>query len=77
MSEGAGRLEITDQPKVGYLTGVAFDDFEASFSITLLNDHGAAWALRVNGEGDYYLFYLSGPGGLYRNRFIAGIVRGG
>ena len=77
MSEGAGRLEIADQPQVGYLTDVAFADFEASFNIKLLSNRGAAWALRVNGEGDYYLFYLTGTEGLYPNRFLFYVMRDG
>lgn len=76
-SSGKGSLEVSNQPHVGYLTGVAFDDFTASFNVTLLNDRGAAWALRVNGEGDYYVFYLSGPGGLQPKRFVSYIVRDG
>ena len=76
-SSGAGSLEVTNQPQVGYLSEVALADFEASFSLKLLDNRGAAWALRVNGEGDYYLFYLSGPEGLYPNRFLSYVVRDG
>ena len=76
-SRGAGSLEITGQPQLGYLKGVAYKDLEAAFDLTLLDRRGAAWAVRVNGEGDYYLFYLSGPDGLHPNRFLATVVRGG
>ena len=31
----------------------------------------------MSGPGDYYLFYLSGPDGLYPNRFLSYVVRGG
>lgn len=74
---GKGSLEVADQPQVGYLKDVSFADFYAVFTVTLLDDRGAAWAARVNGEGDYYLFYLSGPGGLYPNSFASYVVRGG
>ncbi|HEV3470196.1 MAG TPA: TIR domain-containing protein [Pyrinomonadaceae bacterium] len=77
MSQGAGSLEIADQPQVGYATGVAFENFGASFDLRLLDGRGAAWALRVNGPENYYLFYLSGPEGLYPNRFLSYVVRDG
>jgi TIR domain len=77
MSSGAGNLEITSQPQVGYLTEVAFTDFEANFDIKFLSNRGAAWALRVSGEGDYYLFYLTGTEGPLRKRFLSSVVRDG
>lgn len=77
MSHGGGSLEVTNQPQVGYLSAAAYADFEAAFALNLLSNRGAAWALRVNGEGDYYLFYLSGPGGLYPRRFLSYVVRDG
>jgi hypothetical protein len=72
-----GRLEIENQPQVGIATGVNFDNFEMHFHLKLLNDAGAAWALRVVDANKYYLFYLSGPDGIYKNRFITYVVQDG
>jgi serine/threonine protein kinase len=72
-----GRLEIENQPQVGFPNGINYDNFEMNFHLKLLNDAGAAWALRVNDSNNYYLFYLSGPGGNYPNRFITYVVRDG
>lgn len=76
-NEGEGSLEITGQPQVGYASGIVFEDFEVSFDLKLLNGGGASWALRVNGPGNYYLFYLSGPAGMYPKRFLSYVVRDG
>jgi serine/threonine protein kinase len=72
-----GRLEIENQPQVGFPNGINYDNFEMNFHLKLLNDAGAAWALRVKDSNNYYLFYLSGPGGSYPNRFITYVVRDG
>jgi serine/threonine protein kinase len=72
-----GRLEIENQPQVGFPTGINYDNFEMTFHLKLLNDAGAAWALRINDSNNYYAFYLSGPGGNYPNRFISYVVRDG
>ncbi len=77
-TDGQGRLVIENQPQVGRATGIVYDDFEMSFNLKLLNDGGAAWALRVDDSGaNHYLFYLSGPQGKYPNRFLTYVVRDG
>lgn len=76
-SSGQGSLVVSNQPQVGYLTGVAYADFNADFNLKLLSNRGAAWAARVVDEKNYYLFYLSGPEGQYKNRFVTYIVRDG
>jgi hypothetical protein len=77
-NEGKGRLVIQEQPRVGCASGVVYEDFNMSFNLKLLNNGGAAWALRADSSGDnYYLFYLSGPEGQYANKFVTYIVRGG
>jgi hypothetical protein len=72
-----GRLEIENQPRVGFPAGVYYDNFTVNFQLKLLNDAGAAWALRVRDSDNYYLFYLSGPGGNYPNRFVTYVVQDG
>lgn len=72
-----GRLEIENQPQPGFPVGVNYDNFEMHFHLKLLNDAGAAWALRISDPNKYYLFYLSGPDGIYPNRFITYIVQDG
>ncbi len=72
-----GRLEIENQQQVGFLAGTYYDNFRVNFQLKLLNDAGAAWALRVKDSDNYYLFYLSGPGGNYPNRFVTYVVRNG
>jgi hypothetical protein len=77
-NEGQGRLVIEKQPQVGCATGIVYGDFELHFNLKLLNQGGAAWALRADESRDnYYLFYLSGPGGKYSNRFLTYMVRDG
>ncbi|MEP7340459.1 MAG: toll/interleukin-1 receptor domain-containing protein [Acidobacteriota bacterium] len=39
-----------------------YSNFEMRFHAKLTENGGAAWAVRVNNENDYYLFYLAGPG---------------
>jgi hypothetical protein len=75
--EGERQLEVSNQTQLGFLTDVAYEDFNGKFTLKLLDDRGAAWALRVAGPDDYYLFYLSGPDGPYPNRFLSYVVRGG
>ncbi len=38
-----------------------YRDFVLRFHATLGNSGGAAWAVRIQGKDDYYLFYLAGP----------------
>jgi Adenylate and Guanylate cyclase catalytic domain len=73
-----GRLELKDQQEIIWAPDVYVEDFAMQFHLKLINDGGAAWALRVQEDvKNYYLFYLSGPGGLSPNRFITYLVRNG
>ena len=54
------RLFIAQQPRVGYVTKLAADDFTMVFHLKLENAAGAAWALRIRDPDNYYLFHLSG-----------------
>ncbi|HMG32618.1 MAG TPA: protein kinase [Blastocatellia bacterium] len=69
------RLLIEDQPLVGFPTGVSYRSFKMSFHLRLESAAGAAWALRVKDSNNYYLFYLSGPDGQIRNRFLTYLIR--
>ena len=72
------RLQIENEPILGYAPDVNVADFYMSFHLTLINDAGAAWALRVKDPNNYYLFYLSGPGGMNdKNTFFTYLVRDG
>ena len=69
------RLQIENQPQLGYIPDKNYADFEMGFHLTLENAKGAAWAIRVQPDTrSYYLFYLSGPDGQSRNRFLTYIV---
>ena len=48
-----------------------------TFHLKLLNDGGAAWALRVKDPNNYYLFYLSGRGTMVENYFLTYVVQDG
>lgn len=77
-SFGKQRLQIENEPILGYAPEVNVGDFDMSFHLTLINDGGAAWALRVKDPNNYYLFYLSGPGGMNdKNTFFTYLVRDG
>jgi len=70
----SGRLHIADSPIIGFPTDLRYFDFEMHFLLRLTNAGGAAWALHIKDPNNYYLFYLSGPEGLFPNRFITYIV---
>ncbi|HEY3135084.1 MAG TPA: adenylate/guanylate cyclase domain-containing protein [Blastocatellia bacterium] len=70
-------LQVENQPIVGYPPEVNCADFTMTFHLKLINDGGAAWALRVKDTDNYYLFYLSGPGGLSPNIFFSFVVQDG
>lgn len=74
-SRKAGRLEVANATTVAFATGYNYRDFYMTFYLKMVNDGGAAWAVRVKDTSNYYLFYLSGPGGLFPKRFNAYIVR--
>jgi TIR domain-containing protein len=70
------RLLIDKQPQLVFLLDRNYGDFQMTFLLKLEEDAGAAWALRVQNDArDYYLFYLSGPTGEYRNQFLTYVVR--
>lgn len=70
-------LQIEDQPQIGYPRDVICEDFTMEFHLKLINDGGAAWALRVKDPNNYYLFYLCGPSGETPNFFLTYVVRDG
>lgn len=53
------RLFVANQPRVGWATNVAADDFTMTFHLRLETPVGAAWALRIRAQDNYYLFHLS------------------
>ena len=71
----SGRLNIEDAPTLGFPTGIRYRDFIAQFHLKLTNAGGAAWAVHAKDSNNYYLFYLSGPNGLFPGRFNTYIVR--
>lgn len=75
MSIRQGNLHFEDAKALGLPTNIRYRDFEMNFHLKLTNGGGAAWAVRVKDSNNYYLFYLSGPDGLFPNRFNTYIVR--
>lgn len=73
----SGRLYIENAPAIGFPKNIVYRDFEENFYLLLVNDGGAAWAVRVKDSNNYYLFYLSGPTGLFPNKFLTYIVKDG
>lgn len=71
------RLELSDQQEIIWARDLYVEDFTMQFHLKLLNDAGAAWALRAQDPMNYYLFYLSGPKGLSPNKLITYVVRDG
>ena len=71
----SGHLAIENSPGVGYASKILYRGFESSFDLKLGNTGGAAWVVRMKDPGNYYLFYLSGPSGLYPNSFVTYIVK--
>src|SRR5262249_36762992 len=57
--------------------GITYRDFVMAFHLRLEDGKGAAWAVRAKDSNDYYLFYLSGPKGLFPNRFSTYVVKNG
>ncbi len=70
------RLFIAAQPRLGFATNVVVDDFTMTFHLKLENAAGAAWALRIRDQDNYYLFYLDGSK-TATSYFSAYIVRAG
>ncbi|HEY6330352.1 MAG TPA: PEGA domain-containing protein [Blastocatellia bacterium] len=73
----SGRLYIANAPAVGFPKNIVYRDFIENFYLQLVNGGGAAWAVRIKDANDYYLFYLSGPTGLFPNKFLTYIVKDG
>jgi hypothetical protein len=69
-----GRLEIAKQPQLIFPPEVNCEDFTMDFHLRLVNDGGAAWALRIKDAAHYYLFYLSGPSGPVPGYFLPYII---
>jgi len=67
-------LALENCPRLVSAIALRYFDFKMHFHLTLENEGGAAWALRVRDNGDYYLFYLSGPQGVFKNQFNIYIV---
>jgi hypothetical protein len=72
-----GRLNIEKSEELMMPKDLNYKDFVMAFHLTLINDGGAAWAIRVKDSKDYYLFYLSGPGGNLKQGFYFYNVSGG
>lgn len=71
----SGWLTVTNAPQLGYPTNFFYRNFTMQFQLKLNSDEGAAWAVRAKDAKNYYLFYLSGPKGLFPNKFLTYIVR--
>ncbi|HXF40514.1 MAG TPA: hypothetical protein VN687_12430 [Blastocatellia bacterium] len=74
VSFAEGRLQFENAKSLCMPTNIRYRDFEMNFHLRLVNAGGAAWAVRIKDSNNFYLFYLSGPDGLYANRFNTYIV---
>lgn len=68
-------LYLENCPRLVSAIALRYFDFKMHFHLTLENEGGAAWAMRAKDNEDYYLFYLSGPQGAFKNQFNIYIVR--
>jgi hypothetical protein len=73
----SGRLAIAASNQLGIAKNITYRDFVMAFHLRLEDGKGAAWAVRAKDTNNYYLFYLSGPKGLFPNRFNTYIVKDG
>jgi hypothetical protein len=73
----AGRLYVSNTQSLGIAKNITYRDFVMAFHLRLEDGRGAAWAVRAKDVNDYYLFYLSGPTGLFPNRFSTYVVKDG
>ena len=71
-----GRLHLENAAVISFPNNISYRDFVMMFHLKLTNAGGAAWAVHVRNAKDYYLFYLSGPEGLFPGRFNTYIIRG-
>jgi hypothetical protein len=72
-----GRLILDKTSGLVFPTDIRYRDFVMHFHLRLSNAAGASWAVRVKDSNNYYLFYLSGPKGIFPNRFLTYIVHDG
>jgi len=70
----SGRFHLSNAP-LGSPKGIVYRDFTMNFYLKLDNAGGAAWSVRAKDANNHYLFYLSGPDGLFPGRFVTYIVR--
>ena len=72
-----GRLAFTTAPKLIIAKNTTYRDFVMAFHLKLEDGKGAAWAVRAKDPDNYYLFYVSGPKGLFPGRFTTYVVKDG
>lgn len=72
-----GRLFVANCDALGVAKNITYRDFEMAFHLKLEDGKGAAWAVRAKDAKDYYLFYLTGPKGMFPNRFSTYVVKDG
>ena len=71
-----GRLLLKRSPDLIFPEKYNYGDFKLTLPLRLTNGRGAAWAVRVEDAGNYYLFYLAGPdNGVLAPGFYFYIVR--
>jgi hypothetical protein len=58
-----GWLKVQGAPDLGFPRGNNYRDFDASFTFQMVNGKGAAWAVRIQKETNYRLYYVGGPKG--------------
>jgi PEGA domain len=68
-------LYLENCPRLVSAIALRYFDFKMHFHLTLENEGGAAWAMRAKDNENYYLFYLSGPQGAFKNQFNIYVVR--
>jgi hypothetical protein len=73
----AGGVLTIRGPGLGIAQDSRYRDFDMSFAIRLTDPRGAAWAVRVRDDKNYYLFVLGGPEGRYPNQLRTYVVRAG
>lgn len=72
------KLIVKGNSKLGFPKNANFRDFDAQFSLKMVNGKGIAWAMRIQGGGkNYYLFYLAGPQSNTPNQLRTYICRDG
>lgn len=74
VSFAGGRLQFDNAKSLCMPTNIRYRDFEMNFHLKLGNAGGAAWAVRIKDSINFYLFYLSGPEGLFPGKFNTYIV---